>query len=125
MTELDEELPELALELIEEFGADVGYIFVEGSDYDPETSSSAIVVSSQMPVKALVADYNADKSGAAFAAGLIRSGDKQFLLAAVSFAKEPSAGDRIIFNGTTYSVVNLKVVYSGQLAALYEIQGRS
>lgn len=124
MTELDNELPELVLELIAEFGTDVTYSHVEGSEYDPETSSTAFTVSS-FDTKALVEDYNSQGSGQAFAAGLIKSGDKKFSMAAAAFDKEPSPGDRVTFNGSIFNVVNIKATYSGQLPALYEIQGRS
>jgi len=125
MTELDGEIPELVLELIEEFGADVAYTHVEGSTYDPATSSSNVAVSPPFDTKALVADYNLQGSGQAFAAGLIKAGDKQFFMAASAFELEPSPGDNISFNGGVYTTVNIKTTYSGQLAALYEIQGRT
>jgi len=125
MTELDEELPELVLELIEEFGAEVSYRFVEGSEYNPETSSSSSAASPPITMKALIEDYNLQASGQAFEAGLIKAGDKKLTMAAASFSKSPSPGDRVKFNGDLFNVVNVKTVYSGQLAALHEIQGRT
>lgn len=125
MTELDGELPELVLELIEEFGAEIVYRYVEGGSYNPATSSNAKSESAPKSIKALVADYNSQGSGAAFTSGLIKAGDKQFYVAASAFSVAPSAGDEITFNGSTFALVNVKTTYSGQLAALHELQARS
>lgn len=125
MTELDGELPETVAELIDEYGADISYIYVKGGTYDPAKSSSARVVSPPVTRKAIVADYTKESSGEGFGNGTIKEGDKQFFIAAYGLAVAPSAGHQIKFNGATYNVLNVKTTYTGQLPALYELQGRS
>lgn len=124
MTELDGELPGLALELIAEFGADLLYTIVSEGAYDPATSRNT-TSEIEAPVKAIVEDYSLQGSGQAYASGLVEAGDKKLTVAAQSFEVEPSPSDFFILNGSRYLVKNVKAVYSGQLVAAYEIQGRA
>ena len=125
MTELDLELPELAAELIDEFGAEVSYVIFGEPAYDTATAKSVTPETPVPGVKAIVEDYSLQGSGQAFASGLVESGDKKLTTAAVYFGVEPSPGDKFGFDGEVYTVLNVKTVYSGQLPCLYEIQGRA
>lgn len=126
MTELDTEIPGLAFELISEYGADINYIIVSSQTvYDPKTSKS-VKKELSLPIKAFPEDYDLQNSGQGFANGIIVTGDKKLTTAAEFFngLSEPSPGHKFNLNGTVYTVKNVKTVYSGQLPALYEIQGR-
>lgn len=124
MTELDGELPEVVLALIDEFGADVTYNRVSNGVYDPATSKAAKIVGPAQAKKAIPEDYSGQEYRSGVAAGLIKDGDKKFLVAAMAFDPAPSSGDFIGFNGSEFTVMNVKATYTGQLAAMYEIQGR-
>lgn len=135
MTELDQELPETVLELIDEFGKSIRYGTIGAGEYDPETGK-AIPVETMRPIKALVGDYSLQGSGQGFASGMIETGDKQVFAAALSFPEEPTTGDKFKLTAEAnadpdieakvqvYTVMNVKATYSGDLVALYEIQGR-
>lgn len=125
MTELDLELPELAAELIDEFGTEVAYSIFGEAVYNTATAKSVAPETPVPGVKAVVEDYSLQGSGQAFAAGLVESGDKKLTTAAVYFTTEPTPGDKFGFDGKLYTVLNVKTVYSGQLPCLYEIQGRA
>lgn len=126
MTELDTELGPLAVELIEEYGKEVSYTVTSPGVYDPATGAAA-PAGAPFTIKAIVEDYSLQGSGQGFASGLIEVGDKKLTVAAQSenmAGKEPTTSDTIIVDGVTYTVQNVKKVYSGELVALYEIQGR-
>lgn len=123
MTELDNELGPLALELIEEFGKLVQYTKVSEGEYDPETGS-ATPSGEPVDVKAIVEDYDLQGSGAGFAAGLIETGDKKLTLAGASFDEEPTPSDIFGIDGEDFTILNVKNVYSGELVALYVCQAR-
>jgi len=124
VTELDLELPELAAELIAEYGADVQYVVSTQPAYNPATGK-ATAVENNFDFKAIVEDYSLQGSGQAFASGLVESGDKKLTTAASFFDEKPSPGDKFRFEESLYTVLNVKTTYSGQLACLYEIQGRA
>lgn len=123
MTELDQELPNLALELINEFGKNVAYSIVSSDAYNVATGVSALSYIN-FNLKAIVEDYNLQGSGQALALGLIETGDKKLTMAAISFNSLPTTEDTFLVDGIKYRVVNVKITYSGELAAIYELQGR-
>lgn len=126
MTELDTELGPLAVELIDEYGKEVTYTLTASGEYDPETGAAA-PAEDPFIIKAIVEDYSLQGSGQAFASGLIEVGDKKFTIAAQSehmAGKTPTPSDTVEADGVTYTVQNVKAVYSGELVAIYEIQGR-
>ncbi len=123
MTELDAELPGLALELIAEFGKVVVYSVVSAGVYNVATGD-ILPGEVNSTIKVIVEDYNLQSSGQAFASGLIESGDKKLTVAAQSFAALPTTEDKFVVDGVTYRVVNVKITYSGELPAIYELQGR-
>ncbi len=120
MTELDADLGPLALELIAEFGKLISYARVTNLDYNPATATAG-GYEDAVDVKAIIEEYN----GHSFVSGLIERGDKKVTVAAQSFPDgAPTANDRTVIDDTTYIVVGVKTTYSGELAALYELQVR-
>jgi hypothetical protein len=127
MEELTEELLQVALDAIDEFGADIAYTAIETGGYNPATSSTQVVPAEPVPAKALVEDYNLQGSGQAYAAGLIKEGDKKFTVAgaAVSAIGGIEVGGKIDFDGGRYTALNVKQYYLGGTPILFEVQGRS
>jgi hypothetical protein len=122
MDELTDELVALAVELINEYGAELVYDYTETGAYNPATSSAAIISHIIQPVKGLAEDYSAESSGQAFASGLIRVGDKKFYLAGGDLT--PVVGGNIKFNNDIYAVMNVKSYYAANTPVLHEVQGR-
>ncbi len=111
MTELDAELPELALELIEEFGKALVYTLVGNTAYDP-TTSRATRQESPLSVKALVED---------------KKGVKTLTVAGGAFPEgRPGNADTFVCDGSTFVVPEdgVTAFYSGELIAIYQISGK-
>lgn len=123
MTELDLELPGIALELINEFGKVVVFNVNPLGVYNVATATN-VVVAEPLTIKAVVEDYSLINSGQGYADGLIEVGDKKLTVAASSFASKPTSSDTFVLDAEQFNVVNVKAIYSGELAALYEVQGR-
>lgn len=123
MTELDAEIGPLALDLINEFGKLIKYGRVTTTGYNVATATTG-VSEDFVDVRAIVEDYNLQSGGQGFASGLIEAGDKKVTIAAKSLEYIPTTNDLLEIDDITYKVVNVKIVYSGDLAALYELQGR-
>lgn len=119
MTELDAEIGPLALELIDEFGKSINFISVVAGNYDP-TTGEAMPNSTVKQIKAVVEDYK----GQDYSSGLIEGGDKKVTVAAQAFNSIPTTSDKIQIDGLTYTIQAVKIVYSGDLAAIYELQAR-
>lgn len=123
MTELDGIFPDLALELITEFGKLIQYVNISEGAYDVKTAKNTTVwLPSDIP--AVVEDYSLQGSGQGYASGMIEAGDKKITVASLSLPVEPTTGDKFGLNGDVYGVRNVKAFYSGELVAAYEIQGR-
>jgi hypothetical protein len=122
MDELTDELVALAVELINEYGAELQYELVVKGDYNPATSKADIISTVIQPIKGLVEDYSLQNSGQGFASGLIKEGDKKFSLAGGDIT--PQVGGTLLFNGTIYTIANLKSYFLGNTPILHEAQGR-
>lgn len=123
MTELDGIFPDLALELIEEFGKVIQYVTIKDGVYDVATARNVTTAIPSEP-KAIVEDYSLQGSGQGYASGLIEAGDKKLTVAALAFDPDPTTGDKFGLDGTVYTVQNVKTTYSGEEKAIHEIQGR-
>lgn len=117
MTELDLELPDVASELIEEFGKAVTFNGIGNAAYDPATGGVVTVNPAGLTVKAII---EPDK-GQAVRAGLIEGADFKLTIAAQSLPTSSTTEDKVSFDGATYKVVLVKKTYSGELVAIYEI----
>lgn len=115
MTELDEELGPIALELIEEFGKSVRVTIEIEGDYDDDTLT---YTKTPVPfdIKALVEDWaGQDKR---FTSSLAQGGDKIVTIAALGMTK-PNRTDKVTFDNVEYNIEDVDTVYSGELACLY------
>ena len=119
MTELDAEIGPLALELIDEFGKSINFISVVAGNYDP-TTGEAMPNSTNKAIKAIVEDYK----GQDYSSDLIEGGDKKVTVAAQAFNSIPTTSDKVEIDGLSYTIQAVKVIYSGDLAAIYELQAR-
>lgn len=115
---LDADFGPLAVELLSEFGKAVTLNRVTAGTYDPATSKATNSEKSET-VNALLEDYKPYE----LANGLAVVGDKKLTVAAQGF-KVPALTDGVTIDGTRFAIVSLQTIYSGELAALYIIQGR-
>ncbi len=114
MTELDTELGPLALDTINEFGKSVTLTPPDGSgDYDPDTASVDASPGTAKLVKAIVEDDNVR--------GLVEGASKKLTVAAQGLDM-PGMDWSATLGGTTYAVLNVAAIYSGELACLYVLQ---
>lgn len=116
---LDATARPLALKLINKYGATITYTTVTAGSYNPATST-ATPSEASASVKAVVETY----SGVTFFSNLITAGDKKLTVPASSFAAEPKPGDKITLDSLVYTVIAVKQIFSGALAAIYEIAAR-
>lgn len=116
---LDATARPLALKLINKYGASVTYTQVTAGAYNPATSS-ATPTTVASTVKAVVETF----AGTHFFSELIIAGDKKFTCPASSFSSEPKPGDTVTLDSIVYTVVAVKAIFSGALAAIYEIAAR-
>lgn len=125
MTELDGELPELAVELIDEYGKAVEYVIVGEAVYDKATAKTTAPKTPVEGVKILPPEgYSAYQ--VAGSGGLVEIADKKLTTAAAYFnGLEPTAGDKVSFDGVEYTVMKVDTIYSGELPCLYVLQVRA
>ena len=104
--------------MIRQYGKAVTLVVVTSGTYDPATSRAPITAE-DLPIKALVQDYN----GKALESDLVERGDKQIYIAGAEAT--PKNGDRVVIDGAAYLVKNVLSYYSGESIALFEVQGRA
>ena len=117
---LDYVAQQTAAKLLGEFGADVVLSHVSVGDYDPATGSLATTVWCETVKSAPPRPVRGEE----VAEGLCRSGDMVFKFAAAGLGAAPVVNDTIAFGGEIYTVVGVKTVYGGALAAVYDCYGR-
>ena len=117
---LDARMVPLALRLINSYGKTIAYSDASDSTYDPTTGTQA-VTRTPYTLKAIVQDYSFRGAGGGFASGLIREGDKEIMIAASGLAFLPQAGDRVTVDSVTYTTVNVKTLYSGELPSVFTL----
>lgn len=123
MTEFDEELGPLALEIIEEFGKLFNYVVVEDGTYDPSTQAN--VTPEPTRLDAIKMAPPEDVSGYSVANGLAEAGDKKLHIPAqyfIDIGKKPSPLDKAEFDGATWTVREVQEVFSGELPCLYIVR---
>lgn len=120
LTELDEELGPLALELIEEYGKEVSFDTLAIGIYD-KAERKNVTIPVIVNTKALFEDY---KLGQSTEAGLVEVGDKKLFVAALAFSSKPTSQDKVKFDEQTWVVLSVIEYMSGERAALYEVQVR-
>lgn len=119
MTALDVKARATALRLLKKYGKPCAIYQIGEGAYNPATgdvASEAIVA--QTPY-AMIEDYN----GLDYISGLIQATDRKITIPAEG-SYEPSPNDQVIFDGISYKVISVSVVWSGEKAALYIMQVR-
>lgn len=120
MTELDLEIPGLAQELIASYGKLVTYKIVTAGVYSPSTGI-ANPSTANLSIRCVVEDMRSN----AFNADIVKAGDKKLTFADADFtAGKPSAGDIVVIDGDSFTVIEPKAVYSGDLVAIWQLQVR-
>lgn len=121
MTELDNEIPSLASELLAEFGKDIAYIQRDPGAYNTATRQ-ALPVPTDRIIKGMVEPY----TGQRMLAGLVEASDLKVTCAASDFEglEDPTPGDVMGIDGDNYNVITVLPTYSGEIKALYEFQVR-
>lgn len=127
MTELDAELGQIAVDTLDEFGKSVSYLLTGAPVYDVATGTAT---STDIPVEGVKIAPPEEYSMTLIATsdGAVQKGDKKFTTAAKYFENapaQPSEEDKISYDGETFSVTDIKTVYSGELPCLYILQGRN
>lgn len=122
MTALDTRFRRLAADKIAQYGMLVTLKVNTAAAYDPATGASVQTTKSSAAY-ALISDYSLQNSGAGFAAGLILSGDKKFIIAALDNS-QLKPGDGIVLNNETYVIIIVRETWSGEQVSMYEAQGR-
>lgn len=123
MTELDEELGPLALELIEEFGKGIFVDTMPIGSYDVATATNTVIATT-IETKAIEEDF---KLGQTVNGGLVELGDKKLTVAALPFERKPTSQDKVRFKVAPlveWTVISVIEVMSGERAAIYELQVR-
>lgn len=128
MSAFYDEMAEVTLELIAEFGQ-VGTLSytpeVDPSDYDPATGTGPVAAPVTQSGQLILIDYTAAESGVINASGsLVQQGDKKILLAAKGLAWVPTMTTTIDAGGQAWTIVNIKSINPAGTPLLYEIHGR-
>jgi hypothetical protein len=116
MSDLDDTLGPIGLELIDEFGKTVTFIQHETGAYDPVTGTALETLDVQVQIKALVEDT----AGTIFA-NLVQGATKKLTISALKVADVPKLLSRFTIDNIVYVTKETKVIYSGEQACLYQI----
>lgn len=116
---LDATARKLATKMIGQFGKSITLTTVTAGAYNPATGLAG-QTTADASVKAIVEEYK----GFDIANDLAKAGDKKVTVSAADLASRPSPVDRLTIDGVVYTIMQVKAISSGELDALYEIQGR-
>ncbi len=116
-TVLDRAFRPLALQLLNLFGKDVTITYQTPGSYDPSTGLSSATTSAAT-VRALVERYDVREFG-----DFIRAGDLKVTTYGIGLTA-PDPNDTVTVDSVVYRVVAVESIYSGELAALHEMQVR-
>lgn len=120
-TSLDDKLVPKALTLVNKFGKDVVFVVLETEEYDPETGKvteggeTSETQKVSPPAKYDRRYINDDT---------IQEGDTIIGLPAKNLTFTPKNGMVVKFDDTTWRIVSMNPLYTGELIALYELQLR-
>ena len=125
MSAFYEEMAEVALELITEFGQAGTLNDVIAGEYDPVTGFGTDPVALTQSGQLLLLDYTVQEAGIINAAGsLVQQGDKKIMLAASGLEWAPTMTTTINAGGFVWAIANIKSTNPAGTPLLYEIHGR-
>ena len=121
MTALDDKLVPKALTMITNFGKNATFKVIAGADYDPLTGEVSQDGTSNI-VRKIIPPMTYERK---FIDGeIVQDGDLMTGIAASGLTFTPTDGMTVSFDNTSWKIVNVQPVYSGELIALYELQLR-
>lgn len=118
-----DEMSEVALDLITEFGQQVTIRDITPGEYDPDASQTAPDTIVERAAQGILLDF----TGREFQANsLIQAGDKKLKIAAKGLDSPPTLLSKVVCQGRTWSIVPpLKEINPAGTPLLYELQVRS
>jgi hypothetical protein len=118
-----DEMAEMALEMIREFGQPVIIRATTAGEYDPDTGTAPVDTLIEQTAPGILLDF----TGQEFQTNsLIKQGDKKLKIAAQGLAWVPNLLNKVIVQGRTWSIVPpLKEINPAGTPILYELQVRS
>lgn len=117
---LDARARATAQKSLSKFGKVIMISSITQGVYDPSTGVMAGEASVITSHRAIIQDYN----GYELVSGVILQGDRKVTIPALDIT-EPKTGDIVTFDAKDYSVIAVKFVWSGEMAALYKLQVRA
>ncbi|MCY1388624.1 hypothetical protein D9M71_33990 [compost metagenome] len=125
MSAFYEEMADVALELIGEFGQTGTLTDVTPGSYDPVTGETTGDATLAQSAQMILLDYTLQESGVKYADGSqVQSGDKKILIAAKGLEWPPRLSTRVAADGADWQVVNVKEANPAGTPLVYELQGR-
>ena len=125
MSAFYDEMADVALELIAEFGQAGTLTSVTKGEYDPVTGFGTDPVTLTQTGQLVLLDYTTQEAGIINAAGsLVQQGDKKIMLAAKGLVWAPTMTTTILADGLTWTIINIKTTNPAGTPLLYELHGR-
>ena len=122
MTTLDDKLLPKVADILAKFGKVVTFTTSPpASAYDPTTGENAAFTATTHSVKITPPDEYNDKY---IDGDLIQRGDVKVLVAGQGLPFTPTNGMAVVIDSKTWKIVSLKLIYSGESIAAYELQLR-
>ena len=120
-----DEMADVTLELITEFGSEQTLRDVIPGAYDPVTGETTGDVAKSQLAQVILLDYTLQESGQQYAEGSeIRQGDKKIIIAAKGLAWPPALTTRVDVGGVLWQIVNIKESNPAGTPLVYFCQGR-
>ena len=117
MATLDAGFRWLAKTLSTAFGTDITITYVTAGSFNP-TTQTATPSTSTSSVPAVISEFDVLEVN-----GLVEAGDVKVDVPALGIT-EPKADDTVTIGSDVFQVVSVRTTYSGDQAALYELQVR-
>ena len=133
MSQFYDRIASTALRLIERFGQTIILRDTVPGEYDPVTGGQTPDVEVNQPAQAILQDYALQQSGMTYAEGtVIKQGDKKILVAAMTTDDNgqqvqitpPQLTTKVLADGETLTIVNVKEINPAGTPLVYELQGR-
>ncbi|MBL0721243.1 MAG: hypothetical protein JJV88_01530 [Sulfurovum sp.] len=116
---LVDDMQQVALDEINNYGSDVELKKKDSNNYNPATSENETVEGATFNLKALFEAYSSDEID-----GLIQVGDVRLMVAYKDTVTYDIANDIIIFKNTKYNIVNIQPMFLQNKIVYYILQLR-